>query len=121
MVKLSAAALFLALATTADAFKPTAFVRSTNKIVTPALDNDWRPGMKMTGGAGGAEKAYGEEYYEGKLFLLTSLRLASWRESWTLWVLLLRQAEKKSKQPHLFLSCRKDLGGTDCDGAFLSF
>jgi ABC-type sugar transport system substrate-binding protein len=63
MVKLSTAALFLALASTADAFKPTAFV--PKKVATPTISNDWRPGMKMV--AGGAEKAYGEEYYEGKL------------------------------------------------------
>ena len=64
-MKLFSAALFLALASTADAFKPAAFV--PKRIVTPALSNDWRPGMKMV--AGGAEKAYGEEYYEGKLVM----------------------------------------------------
>ena len=63
MVKLAAAALCLALASTADAFKPTAFV--SKKISTPSLSNDWRPGMKMV--AGGAERAYGDDYYEGKL------------------------------------------------------
>jgi len=61
MVKLAAAALCLALASTADAFKPTAFV--SKKISTPSLSNDWRPGMKMV--AGGAERAYGDDYYEG--------------------------------------------------------
>jgi|Transcript_6209 ATP-dependent Clp protease protease subunit len=66
MVNFKVAALCLAasiFSQSATAFTPKAFVpKSVTKPVT-ASDALWRPPMNMV--AGGAEKAYGEEYYEG--------------------------------------------------------
>jgi hypothetical protein len=64
MVKYSTAATCLVAATCitlSNAFTPTAFVPKT---ATGGSSKLWIPPIKMA--AGGAEKAYGEEYYEGE-------------------------------------------------------
>ena len=48
----------------ATAFSPKAFVPKSQSLVTPQSPGVWRPPMNMV--AGGAEKAYGEEYYDGE-------------------------------------------------------
>jgi hypothetical protein len=56
-------ALMSLLAATATAFSPRAIV-TPNKNKAPEQHSAlWRPPMNMV--AGGAEKAYGQEYYDG--------------------------------------------------------
>jgi hypothetical protein len=70
-MKIQAAALCL-LATGASAFSPKAFLPNKNGLMVPPSAQDdnsnsplWRPPMNMV--AGGAERSYGQEYYEGAL------------------------------------------------------
>ena len=56
-------ALLTLLAASAEAFSPKAFVPKTTTSNVAPESNLWRPPMNMV--AGGAEKAYGDEYYEG--------------------------------------------------------
>lgn len=57
-------ALLSLLAISAEAFSPKAFVPKTTTTNNGGANSElWRPPMNMV--AGGAEKAYGEEYYEG--------------------------------------------------------
>ena len=53
-------ALLSLLASGSTAFSPRGFVPPTTQSKTDV----WRPPMNMV--AGGAEKAYGEEYYDGE-------------------------------------------------------
>ena len=69
-MKFLSAAILCLVASTAQAFSPKAFVpRPGSGVLVPGSseNNDgelWRPPMNMV--AGGAERAYGQEYYEGK-------------------------------------------------------
>ena len=57
-------ALLTLLAASAEAFSPKAFVPKSSLKNEGASGSDlWRPPMNMV--AGGAERAYGDEYYEG--------------------------------------------------------
>jgi hypothetical protein len=70
-MKIQAAVVCL-LASGASAFSPKAIIRGKPGLIDPnnPLENNsnsplWiPPGMKMV--AGGAERSYGQEYYEGK-------------------------------------------------------
>jgi hypothetical protein len=63
-------ALIALLASSAAAFSPKPFVTPSKSLVTSSSDQHpglWTPpkrNLEMV--AGGAEKAYGEEYYDGK-------------------------------------------------------
>jgi hypothetical protein len=64
-------ALISLLATSAAAFSPKPFVTPSKSLVTSSPEHSalWRPPMKNHMVAGGAEKAYGEEYYDGTYHL----------------------------------------------------
>ena len=72
IMKIKAAVLCL-LASGVDAFSPQGFVPSKSGLMVPPSTSDdsnsplWRPPMNMV--AGGAERAYGQEYYEGTFIL----------------------------------------------------
>ena len=68
-MKIKAAVLCL-LASGAQAFSPKGFVPNKSGLMVPPTSSQddsnsplWRPPMNMV--AGGAERAYGQEYYEG--------------------------------------------------------
>lgn len=63
-MKFKIAALSL-LAASAEAFSPKAFVPKTALTNGPPNSDLWRPPMNANMAAGGAEKAYGDEYYDG--------------------------------------------------------
>lgn len=52
------------LAASAHAFSPKAFVPKKTNTGSPSSEL-WRPPMNTNMAAGGAERAYGDEYYEG--------------------------------------------------------
>ena len=69
-MKFLSAAILCLVAGTANAFSPKTFVpRPGSGVLVPGGDSNkndgelWRPPMNMV--AGGAERAYGQEYYEG--------------------------------------------------------
>lgn len=62
-LKIAVLGLLASTAQVATAFSPKAFVPKKS-LVTPQSPDVWRPPMNMV--AGGAEKAYGEEYYDGE-------------------------------------------------------
>ena len=74
-MKFLSAAVLCLVASTAQAFSPKAFIpRPGSGVLVPGgSDNNdgelWRPPMNMV--AGGAERAYGQEYYEGKENIVT--------------------------------------------------
>ena len=74
-MKFLSAAVLCLVASTAQAFSPKAFIpRPGSGVLVPGgSDNNdgelWRPPMNMV--AGGAERAYGQEYYEGKEKIVT--------------------------------------------------
>ena len=75
------AALTCLLATGAAAFSPKSYVPNKSGLMVPPTAQDgasnnnsplWRPGMNVDMVAGGAERSYGQEYYEGRLHLVKS-------------------------------------------------
>ena len=74
-MKFSAAALCLLATGTASAFSPKPFVSRNSGLMVPQSSSEdpasnspllWRPPNMV---AGGAERAYGQEYYEGRLVI----------------------------------------------------
>ena len=69
-MKFLSAAILGLVASTAQAFSPKNFVPQPGSgVLVPGSSENtdsglWRPPMNMV--AGGAERAYGQEYYEGK-------------------------------------------------------
>ena len=66
-MKISAAAVLTLLASGVSAFSPKAFVpKKSGLLVPPEVGVDPTVASRMQMVAGGAERAYGQEYYEGE-------------------------------------------------------